>query len=503
MTNTKSRIISVFLILALVLTVNTVPAFAASKSNLNLSAKATGQHTVALKWNKVSKAYNGYAIFRNGEVIKYGNSKTLKFTDSKLKAGTKYTYQVKTYKVKKVKKWYNKKTKKWQTKKPAKKYRGKSKKVVSYSYKTKSKVITVRTDSKPVDPSSPSNNPSDPSESTKEYTITWKNYNGNTLKTDKVKAGDKPKYIGSTPTKPETDKYTYEFDGWNPSLVAASENTSYTAKFKAIEKTTSYSYNIHVLDEPYGGTDEVIMAVYVETNNPNVYNYELGILDSNNKVKKLNISKVYYKGSSATTTYEDLELPFTKGYLAICRPECTGNCKIIINEYNDEGRSIVATKSVYIKNYYAEESAWRQSVINQVTNSSMSKEEKMNAICNYLLNNFNYTKIPNGTIPNVSPECHYITLLADAGTPYWIEKRLNSYTSPELLVKFGQDIGYSLHNCYNDYPEGSAEWKIWHMKVYSEVDDKYYSACPNYTTGYIDTSSIVIFNPNTYQFWGE
>ena len=103
MTNTKSRIISVFLILALVLTVNTVPAFAASKSNLNLSVKATGQHTVALKWNKVSKAYNGYAIFRNGEVIKYGNSKTLKFTDSKLKAGTKYTYQVKTYKVKKVK----------------------------------------------------------------------------------------------------------------------------------------------------------------------------------------------------------------------------------------------------------------------------------------------------------------------------------------------------------------------------------------------------------------
>ena len=340
----------------------------------------------------------------------------------------------------------------------------------------------------------------------RKYTITWNNWDHTPLTTSIVKEGDTPVYPGTTPTRENEGNITYSFKGWTPELIPANGNKTYTAEFTAAaqpQSTTEYEYNIHVLDEPYGGTDEVIMAVYVETNNPNVYNYGLGILDSNNQAKKLNISKAYYKGSTTNTIYEDLELPINSGYLAICSPECTGNCKIVVYEYNDEGRSIVATKSVYIKNYYAEESAWRQSVINQVTNPSMSKEEKMNAICNYLLNNFNYTKIPNGTIPNVSPECHYITLLADAGTPYWIEKRLNSYTSPELLVKFGQDIDYSLHNCYNDYPEGSAEWKVWHMKVYSEVDDKYYSACPNYTTGYIDTSSIVIFNPNTYQFWGE
>ena len=392
MTNTKSRIISVFLILALVLTVNTVPAFAASKSKLNLSAKATGQHTVALKWNKVSKAYNGYAIFRNGEVIKYGNSKTLKFTDSKLKAGTKYTYQVKTYKVKKVKKWYNKKTKKWQTKKPAKKYRGKSKKVISYSYKTKSNVITVRTDSKPVDPSNPSNNPSDPSESNKEYTITWKNYNGNTLKTDKVKAGDKPKYTGSTPTKPETDKYTYEFEGWNPSIVAASENTSYTAKFKALEKTSSYTYKIHFLNEPYGNGGKTV--IYLETNNSNIFKYSLGIINSSNQEKKLNILNGYYNDEDCDDgIYDDLNIyNLSTNYIAICSPECTGNCTFVVYEIDRTN----GTKTI--------------------------------VVCSYYYNNFTYAlNDGNG---------QYITLLSDVGKPYWKTKRTNSAESPLSITEY-------------------------------------------------------------------
>ena len=478
----------------MVLTVNTVPAFAASKSNLNLSVKATGQHTVALKWNKVSKAYNGYAIFRNGEVIKYGNSKTLKFTDSKLKAGTKYTYQVKTYKVKKVKKWYNKKTKKWQTKKPAKKYRGKSKKVVSYSYKTKSKVITVRTDSKPVDSSSPSNNPSDTSESTKEYTITWKNYNGNTLKTDNVKAGDKPKYTGSTPTKPGTDKYTYEFDGWTPSIVAASENTSYTAKFKAIEKTTSYSYKIHFLNEPYGNGGDTV--IYLETDNLNRFDYSLGVLNSNNQAKNLNIKRGFYGGSSQST-YDDLDLSSMSGYICICSPECTGDCKFVVYEYDYDTYTdvIVKTKSVNIKNYYAEQTNWMQSVINSVTDSSMTNKQKMNAICSYYYNNFTYS-LNNGN-------GQYITLLSDVGKPYWKTKRTNSAESPAELVEFGTLLNYSLQNMYDVYEVGTPEWNRFHMCAYSAEDNEYYEACPSTSTGYMNPNSIVMFNPSTYQFWGE
>ena len=429
-----------------------VNAASVTKKKITLKATVYGKTTVKLKWNKVKSPGKGYAVFRDGKVIKRLSTKKTAFTDKGLKPGTKHKYQIKTYTKKKVTKWYNKKTGKWQKKKPAKKYCGKSKKVWTYIYKKKSNIVRVKTKS-----SVKESQPSDQDDS-------------NT---------DPDKTTGDTGN-----------DG--------SDKTSTDDSAKS-----SYTYKIHILSEPYGGTSEVIMAVYVETNNPSVQNYELGILDSNNQTKKLNVSKAYYKGSNATTTYEDLELPINSGYLAICRPECTGNCTLFITEYNDDGESIAASKKIYIKDYYTEEAAWRQSVINQVTDSSMTNKEKMNAICQYLLNNFKYTKIPDGTIPNVSPECHYIILLADAGTPYWIEKRLNSYTSPALLVKFGQDIGYSLHNCYNDYTEGSVEWKNWHMKAYSEADDEYYSACPQYTTGYIDTSRIVMFDPDTYKFWGE
>ena len=66
-------------------------------------------------------------------MIKNVSKKSASFTDSGLKAGTSYSYTVKTYKNTKKKEWFNKKTQKWQKKKPAKKYRGKSRKLKKYS----------------------------------------------------------------------------------------------------------------------------------------------------------------------------------------------------------------------------------------------------------------------------------------------------------------------------------------------------------------------------------
>ncbi len=52
------------------------------------------------------------------------------------------------------------------------------------------------------------------------YTITWKNYDGEVLKTDiNVKEGVKPEYNGSTPTKPEDKEYKYTFIGWTPIIA--------------------------------------------------------------------------------------------------------------------------------------------------------------------------------------------------------------------------------------------------------------------------------------------
>ena len=59
---------------------------------------------------------------------------------------------------------------------------------------------------------------------------------GETVKTDACKKGEKPEYTGATPSKAETSRYTYEFSGWTPEISEATEDVTYTAQFTAIGK---------------------------------------------------------------------------------------------------------------------------------------------------------------------------------------------------------------------------------------------------------------------------
>ena len=327
------------------------------------------------------------------------------------------------------------------------------------------------------------------------YTITWTNWDGSTLAVSRVKSGEMPVYSGSTPTKPETDQYTYTFTGWTPSVTVASGNVTYEANFHAVAKPepTEYTYNIHFITTPYGHGGET--TIYLETNNPNKFDYDLGLLNSNNQTKKLNIVAGIYSGSSSTT-YTDLDTSNFTGYICRCAPECSGNCTFVVYEYDDSGTErVAASKAVYIKDYYEEEDAWMQSVINQVTTSSMTNKEKIQAISTYLKSNFTY--------PWRDTSGNFLYLITEESLPYWEKEKLNSYTSPAVLVEFGTLLNYPLHNCYNDYPEGSSEWQSLHNYAYSEADNAYFSALPDPNSGTIDPNSIPKFNPNTYDFWGE
>ncbi|MBQ6153623.1 MAG: InlB B-repeat-containing protein [Ruminococcus sp.] len=75
---------------------------------------------------------------------------------------------------------------------------------------------------------------------TQVYTITWKDGDGNTLKTEDVASGDTPSYTGDTPTKTATAQYTYTFNNtWSPEIVPAAANATYTAQFT--ETTNEYT----------------------------------------------------------------------------------------------------------------------------------------------------------------------------------------------------------------------------------------------------------------------
>ena len=57
-------------------------------------------------------------------------------------------------------------------------------------------------------------------------TVTFKNWDGTVLQSDKVSYGEMPVYTGETPTKDG-----YEFTGWSPALGKVTKDVTYTAQF--------------------------------------------------------------------------------------------------------------------------------------------------------------------------------------------------------------------------------------------------------------------------------
>ncbi len=64
-----------------------------------------------------------------------------------------------------------------------------------------------------------------------QFEVVWHNYDGTTLKTEMYNKNARPKYEGETPVRVGSDKYTYRFSGWTPSLTEVIADAHYTAKY--------------------------------------------------------------------------------------------------------------------------------------------------------------------------------------------------------------------------------------------------------------------------------
>ena len=79
---------------------------------------------------------------------------------------------------------------------------------------------------------------------TDKFVITWKDYNGNVLRTDFYDSGEMPVY-GGDPTREASAEWSYTFKRWNPGLMNVASDTAYTA----IYDSTKRSYDVAFLDE--------------------------------------------------------------------------------------------------------------------------------------------------------------------------------------------------------------------------------------------------------------
>ncbi len=72
-------------------------------------------------------------------------------------------------------------------------------------------------------------------ETANSYTVTWKMDDGSELGKETYAYGSMPSH--AAPVKEETAQYTYTFEGWTPALKAVSGDATYTAVFKAVERS--------------------------------------------------------------------------------------------------------------------------------------------------------------------------------------------------------------------------------------------------------------------------
>ncbi len=63
------------------------------------------------------------------------------------------------------------------------------------------------------------------------YWVTFNNYNGVALQSDKVEYGAMPEYRSSTPTRSADAQHVYTFAGWDPEITAVTGPVTYTATY--------------------------------------------------------------------------------------------------------------------------------------------------------------------------------------------------------------------------------------------------------------------------------
>lgn len=80
------------------------------------------------------------------------------------------------------------------------------------------------------------------------YLIQFVNYDGTVLQESTFDYGETPVFDGEEPQKPNENGYTFKFNGWNPAVVAATEDKVYTAKYTA----EGITFNISVIPSQYG-----------------------------------------------------------------------------------------------------------------------------------------------------------------------------------------------------------------------------------------------------------
>ncbi len=271
---------------------------------------------------------------------------------------------------------------------------------------------------------------------------------------------------------------------------------------KEASGSAQYSYEIFNLNTSYSDLySGCSIPVFIKTDAPSAN--PIRIVDAEGK-SVIPGSSANANWSEHEGTYDDIYYSTSDdrlsdlrkvegGYVGVLKLSA-GQQTIRLLEDSKDGYVVGKTMTVSVLDTTAEREAWMQSVLDSCTTSSMTSFEKMSAVCNYLLNDLGFRYLTN----DGASSAKLLTLATQPNSPYFVSYRWDSYTSPAVLCEFADLIGGfdDIHNCYNDYPRGSAQWSSMHYlcRVTIGSDVRYYQACPFADSGVVSYSLIDFSN---------
>lgn len=272
-------------------------------------------------------------------------------------------------------------------------------------------------------------------------------------------------------------------------VEAASDEIELTAS----EVEPRYDYQLYYLDglgDTWYNDADVMRYLYVRTNNPEA-DFDFEFAQSTGDVVESLQPNEFDDVDDQGQSYSCLRVE--GGFITgLCfGTDATGPQTIELYEitrdsnYHETSRVLAATFTVNFASYFDAADQWADDVIARYTDSSMDPLEKMQAVCDGLLDEFDYIWTDDGLL---------VTLVTKPVAPFFKTKHWQSQTSPDALCLIAEHIGgfSDIHDCYGDYPMGSPEWQSTHFycRVTYNGEDHLFMACPPVDSGDIDLDQV-------------
>lgn len=265
---------------------------------------------------------------------------------------------------------------------------------------------------------------------------------------------------------PSNDLNVPEYDFTIPS----EENTSVEATV-----VSPYTFEARVLNScPIYSKSRVV--IYVKTDHPDGNKM---FVSSGNKPSQV-ILGMYYNDIN----YVDKDNFYTSfekvngGYVCVVSPQNSGVYTYTFTDTSVPQHSVVmGSIDVVVNDRAVAEDAFYRNVINSVTTPEMTDKQKMDAICEYVRNNFKYKQSgPGGTV----------IFLTSLEGPWVDSRRIHCDEATGIMMEFARRLGLQSECTYAGYAS--------HVYATVTIDGVpyVYDACPLGETGIVTSWDYVL-----------